>query len=120
MANFDELKKNVGQVFRIRPYPFVVTGYSDAITALSTSGPKRERVGQDADYDWQLETVDATAKTATLVCLFTRHKVTLNGDDIRDHRKPHEVGSGTDGRPALMLKSKLFMEPDGLVVIDPT
>jgi len=56
MANFDVLKKNEGQVFRNRPYPFLVTGYGETITALSTSGPKRERLGQDADYDWQLDT----------------------------------------------------------------
>lgn len=119
MANFDELKKNEGQVFRIRPYPFLVTGYGETAATLSTSGPMRERIGQDANYDWRLQEVDEKAKTATLVCLFTGHKVTLNSDDIRDHRKPHQEGSGTDGRPALMLKSKLFMEPGGSVLIDP-
>jgi hypothetical protein len=119
MANFDELKKNEGQVFRIRPCPFWVTGYSDSMATLSTSGPRRQRIGHDADYDWRLDAVDVKAKTATLVCLFTGHTVTLNSDDIREHRKPHQVGSGTDGRPALMLKSTLFMEPGGSVVIDP-
>jgi len=122
VANLEELKKSVRQIFRLRPRPFLVEGYrEDAISALTTSGPKRERIGNYADYDWELTDVDLTARTVTLVCVFTRHEVILNSDDIKEHRKPHEAtASGTDGRPALMLKSKLYMEPNGRVLIDPS
>jgi hypothetical protein len=83
--NAGELKKNEGQLFRLRPYPFLVEGYRGTISVLSTSGPRRERIGHKVDYDWQLKAVDLTLMTATLVCLFTGHEVTLNSDDIREH-----------------------------------
>jgi hypothetical protein len=119
MANLEELKKNLGQLFRLRPYPFLVDGYRDNVVRLTTSGPRRERIGHDADYDWKLKAVDLNTNTATLVCLATGHEVTLNSDDIREHRKPHRAGSATDGRPALMLKSKLYLEDGFRVQIEP-
>jgi hypothetical protein len=71
---------------------------------LSSGGPRYEKKVLPADYEWVVEAV--TANDATLACPFTRHRVTLGFDNIREYRTPN----------FLMLKCQLILEGDQIRV----
>ena len=96
--NAEQLKKNVGQRVRLRPHPLVVEGYGDVVSVLSTDGPRYEKKGTSADYDWILEKV--SQNEVTLSCPFTGHRVALGHDNVREYRTPH----------FLLLKCQLILE----------
>jgi hypothetical protein len=95
--NAEQLKKNVGQLLRLRPLPqFVVDDDYDAIALFPTRW--RATPDQDTDFDWRLDEV--TVEGVKLVCQSTGHKVTLGKDNVREYRSPN----------FLMLKCQLIIE----------
>ncbi len=95
--NTDQLKKNVGQLLRLRPLPqFVVDEGADAIALFPT--PWRVTPDQVTDFYWRLDEV--TAAGVKLVCLLTGHKVTLGNDNVKEYRSPN----------FLILKCQLIIE----------
>jgi hypothetical protein len=105
--NTEQLQKNVGQLFRLRPNPVAVQGYLSEVSALSSDGPKLKKQVVDTDYDWRLESV--TGEGVTLFCLHTRHRITLKADNVREYRSPN----------FLMLRCRLTLEGD-TVSIEPS
>ena len=109
-VNTGQLKNNVGQLLRLRPYPRFVDGVDEMaadLGLLTSDGPRRVKRGQDADYDWRL--AEAIAKDVTLVCSLTGHKVTLGNDNVKEYRSPN----------FLILKCQLIVEGRD-VRIEPT
>jgi hypothetical protein len=102
--NTDELKKNVGQVFRLQPLPVIVQGYLPEIGTLTSDGPRLRKQVVDADYDWRLENV--TSEGVALHCLFTGHKVVLRHQYVREHHAPN----------TLLLRCRLTLEGDKVLV----
>ncbi len=98
--NIEQLKKNVGQLLRLRPHPLLVEGYGSTVSTLSSDGPRYEKFGTRTDYDWRLEEV--TMKAVTLVCRYTGHRATLGPDNVREYRSPN----------FLLLKCQLILEGD--------
>ena len=107
--NAEQLKKNVGQLLRLRPYPRFDYDYRfvPPLYARTSDGPRHVEQGQDADYDWRLDEV--TASAVKLVCPFTGHKVTLGNDNVKEYRSPN----------FLILKCQLIVE-GRQVRIEPT
>ena len=98
--NTQQLQKNVGQLFRLRPNPVAVQGHLSEVSALSSDGPRLKKEVVDTDYDWRLESV--TGKGVALFCLHTRQRITLEADNVREYRSPN----------FLMLKCRLMLEGD--------
>jgi hypothetical protein len=67
--NIEELRKNIGQLFRLHPVPVAVQGWLPEVGLLTSDGPKPKEHLVDADYDWRLENV--TSEGVALRCLFT-------------------------------------------------
>jgi hypothetical protein len=73
--NIEQLKKNIGELLRLRPHPQRVESYGSGVSVLTSGGPRYEKDVVHVDYDWVLE--DVTAKAVTLACPFTGHRVAL-------------------------------------------
>jgi hypothetical protein len=102
--NTAQLKKNVGQDFRLRPHPLIAE-YVPLITGVrSTSGdPVMERRLAKTDYRWRLASVNGGV---TLHCHYTNHDITLGADNVREFRTPN----------FLMLKCQLTLDGDNVHV----
>ena len=106
-VNTDQLKKNVGQDFRLRPQTLIVE-YVPLITGVrSSSGdPVMERRQVPTDYLWRLTAV--TSGSVSLHCHHTNHDITLGNDNVREYRTPD----------FLILKCQLTLD-GGEVRIEP-
>ena len=100
--NIDQMKKDVGRALHLRPLPQLVESYGTEVSVLTSAEPRYHKDVLAADYDWIVEAVDDKAKTVTLACPFTGHRVTLGADNVREYRTPH----------FLMLKCQLILEGD--------
>ena len=100
--NIDEMKKNVGRALRLRPLPQRVESYGTGVSVLTSGGPRYEKDVLPVDCDWVVEVVNDKARTVTLACSFTGHRVTLGADNIREYRTPN----------FLMVKCQLILEGD--------
>ena len=98
--NAEQLKKNVGQVLRLRPLPVLIKGFLSEVSVLTSGGPRLKKDVVDTDYDWRLENV--TNQDVSLHCLYTGHKITLGADNVREYRSPN----------FLMLKCRLILDKD--------
>src|SRR5215467_3583664 len=98
--NAQQLKQNVGQLFRLRPHPVVVQGPLSGLSVLSSDGPRPKKEAVKTDYDWRL--VRVTGEGVTLHCLYTDHQITLKPDNVREYRSPN----------FLMLRCQLTLEGD--------
>ncbi len=98
--NTQELTNNVGQLFRLRPFPVVVQGFLSEVGALTSDGPRLRKEVANTDYDWRLENV--TSEGVALHCLHTGHKIALRADNVREYRSPN----------FLMLRCQLILEGD--------
>ena len=92
--NLEELTKNVGQFFQVRPRVIRTTLLVRVLRRLrllevGSVIPKRGRV--KVDYEWRLDDVSVPAGTVTLSCLRTGHKMTLKGDNVREYRTPNFI-----------------------------
>jgi hypothetical protein len=103
--NAEQLKQNIGQRLRLVPHPIVVPRHGPTISTLSSDGPRYEKHGTPADYDWILEEV--TTKAVTLSCPFTGHRVTLGHDNMREYRSPR----------FLMLRCQLYLDGDQVRIV---
>ena len=105
--NTDQLKKNVGELLRLRPLPVLIKGFSSEVSALTSDGPRLKKDAVNTDYDWRLE--DVTIQGVSLHCLYTGHKIILGADNVREYRSPN----------FLMLKCRLMLEEGDTVRIEP-
>ena len=105
--NTDELRKNIGQLFRLHPLPVLVQGDLPEINALTSDGPRHKKQVVNVDYDWRL--VDVTSEGVSLHCLFTGHNVVLPPRCVREHYAPK----------LLMLRCQLTLEGGDKVLVQP-
>jgi len=108
--NAEQLKKNVGEDFFLRPYPRLVRPRSSLVKlfapflrgtkVLTSAEPFAPKETMETDYKWRLEDVNASDGTVTLHCLYTGHEVTLGADNVREYR--------TTGH--LLLKCQLTLD----------
>ncbi len=81
--NIEQLKKNVGEMFRLRPNPLLVKRTFRRDIVLVTSGePLFETSQVKTDYEWRLESVGGGE--VTLHCVHTGHTITLGADNVRE------------------------------------
>ena len=85
--NIEELRKSIGQLFRLHPVPVSVQGLLPEIGLLTSDGPEQKERLVDADYDWRLENV--TSAGVVLHCIYTNHTVALRPEYVREHRQPN-------------------------------
>lgn len=85
--NAEQLKKNVGQLLRLRPQPVVSKGFRLNVGVLTSGGRRLEAHVVKTDYDWLLENV--SNQGVTLHCLYTGHTITLGADNVREYRSPN-------------------------------
>ena len=103
-VNTEELRKNIGQRFRLHPLPVEVVGYLPEVGLLTSDGPKPKKQTIDADYDWLLE--DVTGDGVVLRCTFKGYRVVLRNAYVREHHQPN----------VLMLRCHLTLEGDQVFV----
>ncbi len=97
--NTAQLKKNVGQMLRLRPHPRTEgIEIPEIPSLLPSTGLVFRRKVVDTDYKWRLEKVDAEG--VTLFCPSTYHRTTLGADNVREFRTPD----------FLMLKCQLTLD----------
>jgi len=96
--NVEQLKKNVGDIVRLRPYALLVERSLPQVRVLTSDGPIPQRVLVATDYDWRIQ--DVTDKGVKLHCLYTDHTITLGADNVREYRSPH----------FLLLKCQLILD----------
>jgi len=77
VMNTDQLKKQVGQLMKLRPLPLRI-------------GYRGEDLGP-SDDDWSLVEVTTKPKAAVLRNTATGHAVTLQADNVREFRSPHHL-----------------------------
>ena len=80
--NAEQLKKNVGQLMRLRPHPVLVELQPLVLTTGQRVLQRRE---EKVDYKWRIEEVREGVK---LHCTSTGHVITLGADNVREFRTP--------------------------------
>jgi len=97
--NIDQLKRNVGQLFRLRPQPRLVQGTAATVSTLTSDGPRFVKDTVKTDYDWLVAAV-SSGGLVTLRCDFTGHEVAIGADNVREFRTPN----------FLLLKGQLILD----------
>ncbi|MGH2361188.1 MAG: hypothetical protein ACRDGM_11700 [bacterium] len=102
--NAAQLKKNIGQLVRLRPKarrPTLVPDYNAVVNALRRYPTRQteQQLLEEVDYEWRIENVTED-KNVVLYCIATDHKITLGADNIREYRTPH----------FLMLRCRLILD----------
>lgn len=98
--NAEQLRRNVGQLLRLRPMPRLVQALGAEVSVLTSDAPRYKKKTVNTDFDWRLEKVEQGQ--VALHCLHTDHRVTLGTDNVREYRTPN----------FLMLKCQLILEGD--------
>ena len=104
--NAEQLRKNVGQLVRLRPHPVLVELSLPGVAVPTNVRVIPRRQVLQTDYKWRLE--DVSDKGVTLHCLYTGHKITLGADNVREYRTPD----------FLLLKCQLALD-GSMVHIEP-
>ena len=98
--NTEQLRKNVGQLLRLRPMPALVQDFGAEVSVLTSDAPRHKKRTVDTDFDWRLEKVEQGE--VVLHCVHTDHRVTLGTDNVREYRTPN----------FLMLRCQLILQGD--------
>ncbi|HKW94038.1 MAG TPA: hypothetical protein VJX92_19265 [Methylomirabilota bacterium] len=98
--NTEQLRKNVGQLLRLRPMPKLVQRWGAEVSVLTSEEPRYKKETVGTDYDWRLEKVEKNE--VVLHCIHTDHRVTLGTDNVREYRTPH----------FLLLRCQLTLQGD--------